>query len=58
MQVLMTLKKHPALFFAYRALRVSGFMELISKIQPTWVADERRRLSRSDRQRGIRGGTP
>ena len=56
MSVLSVLKSRPALFFRLSGICLADFDGLVHQLQPLWLAQEKQRLTRKDRQRAIGGG--
>ena len=56
MSVLSVLKSRPALFFRLSGICLADFDALVHQLQPLWLAQEKQRLTRKDRQRAIGGG--
>lgn len=50
------LSKKPSTFKGFTGMSVAEFEELLEKVAPVWEKQERRRLSRPNRQRAIGGG--
>ena len=50
------LSKKPSTFKGFTGVSVAEFEELLEKVAPVWEKQERRRLSRPNRQRAIGGG--
>ncbi len=56
MAVLKVLRARPELFFRLSGIRLADFDALVFQLHPIWLAQEKRRLSRANRQRAIGGG--
>ncbi len=56
MAVLKVLRARPELFFRLSGIRLADFDALVFELRPIWLAQEKRRLSRANRQRAIGGG--
>lgn len=56
MKALKVLRQRPALFFRLSGLRVLDFDDLVKQTYPLWLKSERKRLSRTNRQRAIGAG--
>ncbi len=56
MKVLRVLRRHPDLFFRLSGVRLVDFDVLSRQVRPIWLASEKKRLTRADRQRALGGG--
>ena len=56
MKVLRTLRRRPDLFFRLSGVRLADFDTLSRQVRPIWLASEKKRLTRADRQRALGGG--
>lgn len=56
MRTLSVLRKRPGVFFRLAGIRLEDFEALAARTQPLWETQERRRLSRPNRQRAIGAG--
>jgi hypothetical protein len=49
--------KQPSAFYSLSGITVREFQELYARFEPLWLAAERQRLGRPDRQRAVGGGS-